>query len=272
LNRNKNQNTPFQERRKTPNQLISKEKNGNNINYFFSFKVLDYCLSSGETSRMNKPIDDNKSTQRKQPTQARSQKIVDAIVSAAQKILAEEGSRALNTNYVAEVADVNIASLYRWFPNKEAIIESAFEAMVNAEMEELLDFMKQRNDLTVQPHVMTIDNMLSFIIDPLIMRQQRFLSLHESYYKKNLDNFDLVERGVLDTNHTWGGLSEKWLADIMLEHRPDLTGEEANFRAFIATKAIQGACLSTVTCRPELLGERRFRDSLFTMAHGLLNQ
>jgi len=221
---------------------------------------------------MNKPIDDKKSTQRKQPTQARSQKIVDAIVTAAQKILAEEGSRALNTNYVAEVANVNIASLYRWFPNKEAIIKSAFEAMVNAEVEELLDFMKQRNDLTVQPHVMTIDNMLSFIIDPQIMRQQRFLSLHESYYKENIDNLNLGERGVLDTNDTWLGLSEKWLADIMQEQRPDLTGEEANFRAFMATRAIQGACLSTVTCRPELLGEKRFRDSLFTMAHGLLNQ
>jgi AcrR family transcriptional regulator len=221
---------------------------------------------------MKRANNDKKSTERKQPTQARSQKIVEAIVSAAQKILAEEGSRALNTNYVAEVADVNIASLYRWFPNKEAIIESAFEAMVNAEMDELLDFLKQRNNLTVQTHVMTIENMLSFIIDSLIMRQQRFLSLHESYYKENLDYFDLGERGVLDTNQTWSDLSENWLASIMQEHRPELTGEEANFRAFIAIRAIHGACLSTVSYRPELLSERRFRESLFTIALGLLEQ
>jgi len=221
---------------------------------------------------MNKPIDDKKSTQRKQPTQARSQKIVDAIVNAAQKILAEEGSRALNTNYVAEVADVNIASLYRWFPNKEAIIESAFEAMVNEEVEELLDFMKQFNKLAVQPRVMTVDHMLSFIIDSLIMRQQRFLHLHESFYKENLNHFNLAERAALDTNQTWTDLSEKWLANIMLEHRPELTGEEASFRAFIATRSILGACFSTVTCRPELLGEKRFRESLFTVAQGLLNQ
>lgn len=221
---------------------------------------------------MSKVNENKKSTQRKQPTQARSQKIVEAIVSAAQKILAEEGSRALNTNYVAEVAEVNIASLYRWFPNKEAIIESAFEAMVNDEVEELLDFMKQFNRLAVQPSVMTVDHMLSFIIDSLIMRQQRFLRLHESYYKENLNSFDLGERAALDTNQTWTDLSEKWLANIMLEHRPELTGEEASFRAFIATRSIIGACFSTVTCRPELLAEKRFRESLFTVAQGLLNQ
>ncbi len=46
----------------------------------------------------------------------------------------EDGAQALNTNHIAEVAGVNIASLYRWFANKEAIICEVFEAEVAAEI------------------------------------------------------------------------------------------------------------------------------------------
>lgn len=208
--------------------------------------------------------------ERKLPTQVRSQRIVEAIVRAAQKILSEEGSRALNTNYVAEVAGVNIASLYRWFRNKEAIIEGVFEDLLREEMSQLLELLKQHNDLQLQPGVMSVEKMLSFIIDTTIMRHQRFLSLHKNYYQQNLDSFNFAERGVLDTNHTWIDMSDKWLATFVREHRPSLTGEEASFRAYVVTRAVQGVCLSAATDRPELLGEARFRQRLFSLAEGQL--
>lgn len=207
---------------------------------------------------------------RKQPTQKRSQLIVESIIIAAQKILAEEGSRALNTNYVAEVAGVNIASLYRWFPNKEAIIEGVIEAMLNEEMAMLNEMLKQINDFQLQPGIMTVDNMLSFIIDSTIMRHQRLLSLHGSFYQENVDSFSFGDRGVLDTNQSWIDISAEWLATFVREQRPDLTAEEASLRAFIVTRAIQGTCRSTASERPELLSEERFRQSLFTLAEGHL--
>jgi len=208
--------------------------------------------------------------ERKQPTQARSQRIVDAIVLAAQKILSEEGSCALNTNYVAKVAGVNIASLYRWFPNKEAIIEGLFEELLREEMSQLLELLKQHNDLQLQAEIMSVKQVLSLIIDTTIMRHQRFLSLHKSYYQQNLDSFNFAERGVLDTNHTWIEMSDKWLATFVREHRPGLTCEEASFRAYIVTRAVQGVCLSAATDQPELLGQKRFRQRLFSLAEGQL--
>lgn len=59
---------------------------------------------------------------RKQPRQERSAATVEAVLRAATYILTRRGWAAFTTNEVAEKAGVNIASLYQYFPNKEAII------------------------------------------------------------------------------------------------------------------------------------------------------
>jgi AcrR family transcriptional regulator len=59
---------------------------------------------------------------RKTPRQSRSRETVEAILTAAADILARKGYAALTTNRIAERAGVNIASLYQYFPGKEAIV------------------------------------------------------------------------------------------------------------------------------------------------------
>ena len=59
---------------------------------------------------------------RKRPKQARSLILVQAIQEACLKILQEEGAEQLTTQRIADVAGINIASLYQYFPNKEAIL------------------------------------------------------------------------------------------------------------------------------------------------------
>lgn len=61
------------------------------------------------------------------PRQSRSIKTVEAIVDAAVAILSADGYEGLNTNAVAKQAGVNISTLYRYFPNKEAILEHLLE-------------------------------------------------------------------------------------------------------------------------------------------------
>jgi AcrR family transcriptional regulator len=59
---------------------------------------------------------------RKRPVQERSRATVDAIVQATAYILVRDGHSKLTTNRIAERAGVNVASLYQYFPNKEAIL------------------------------------------------------------------------------------------------------------------------------------------------------
>lgn len=64
---------------------------------------------------------------RKQPRQARSRALVDAILDAAAHILSRHGREALTTNAVAVKAGVSIGSLYQYFPNREAVIAAVAE-------------------------------------------------------------------------------------------------------------------------------------------------
>jgi AcrR family transcriptional regulator len=59
---------------------------------------------------------------RKLPSQERSRFTVEAILEAAADILVRDGYARLTTNRIAERAGVNVASLYQYFPGKDAIV------------------------------------------------------------------------------------------------------------------------------------------------------
>jgi AcrR family transcriptional regulator len=59
---------------------------------------------------------------RKTPRQERSRATVEALLEATTDILSREGYAKLTTNRIAERAGVNIASLYQYFPGKDAIV------------------------------------------------------------------------------------------------------------------------------------------------------
>src|ERR1700734_4514585 len=63
-----------------------------------------------------------KISSRKQPQQARSAELVEAILDAAVQVLAKEGAQRFTTARVAEKAGVSVGSLYQYFPNKAAIL------------------------------------------------------------------------------------------------------------------------------------------------------
>jgi AcrR family transcriptional regulator len=59
---------------------------------------------------------------RKTPRQARAQATVAAILEAAAQLIEREGEAGFNTNALAERAGVSIGTLYRYFPDKRAIL------------------------------------------------------------------------------------------------------------------------------------------------------
>ncbi len=59
---------------------------------------------------------------RKLPRQERSRRLVEAVLDATARILAESGYARLTTNAAAERANVSIGSLYQYFPNKDALV------------------------------------------------------------------------------------------------------------------------------------------------------
>jgi len=76
------------------------------------------------------------------PTQARSRERLRRVLDAADDVLATEGADAFTTNRIAQAAGIPVGSVYRYFPDKEAIVEalallywSDFEDLVAAAAE-----------------------------------------------------------------------------------------------------------------------------------------
>jgi AcrR family transcriptional regulator len=58
------------------------------------------------------------------PTQARSRRRLAAVLDAAEAVLADEGVSAFTTNRVAARAGIPVGSVYRYFEDKEGIVEA----------------------------------------------------------------------------------------------------------------------------------------------------
>src|SRR5262249_22608038 len=68
------------------------------------------------------PVRKRKLSPRKTPRQDRSRATVEALLEATADILIRHGYAKLTTNRIADRAGVNIASLYQYFPGKDAIV------------------------------------------------------------------------------------------------------------------------------------------------------
>jgi AcrR family transcriptional regulator len=76
---------------------------------------------------------------RKRPVQQRSRETFDALVEACAWLLAERGYARTTTNHVAERAGVNIASLYEYFPGKDAIVAEVADRLVRRVLDRLAE-------------------------------------------------------------------------------------------------------------------------------------
>jgi AcrR family transcriptional regulator len=74
---------------------------------------------------------------KKRPAQARSRQTFDAIVEACTGLLPRLGYAGTSTNPVAARAGVNIASLYEYFPGKDAIVAQVAERLVERVLGEI---------------------------------------------------------------------------------------------------------------------------------------
>ena len=74
---------------------------------------------------------------KKQPRQARARLTVDAVIEAAEEILANEGYAALTTDHLATIAGVCVGSIYEYFPSKESIVAEVVRRLLDEVVAEL---------------------------------------------------------------------------------------------------------------------------------------
>jgi len=66
-------------------------------------------------------------TSRREPSQVRARERVDKILAETAGLLTSSGLEKLTTNHIAKAAGMSVGSLYRYFPNKQAIIYELYK-------------------------------------------------------------------------------------------------------------------------------------------------
>lgn len=61
------------------------------------------------------------------PRQSRSKATFEQILDATAQLLEDKGVEAINTNAIARAAGINVATLYQYFPNKQAVLLALFQ-------------------------------------------------------------------------------------------------------------------------------------------------
>ncbi len=78
------------------------------------------------------------------PQQPRSQAKIDQAVDAADRLLARDGANAVTTTRVAAEAGIAVGTVYRYFPDKEALFD-ALAARCLARFESLMDALVEQS-------------------------------------------------------------------------------------------------------------------------------
>jgi AcrR family transcriptional regulator len=177
---------------------------------------------------------------RRQPVQERSRQRVERILASAQEILETDGPDAVTTRAIADRAGVPVATVYQFFPNREAIVEEILHALLDRRMTDgntalaalqptsvadvvhgLFEF--HRTYLREHPHMGTLfyaSRTSGLLTDPRDLRSEVAASVHAA----------LIGWGLLpaDTDPLVAGMAIE-LGDHVLElaHRGDAGLDDA---------------------------------------------
>jgi AcrR family transcriptional regulator len=173
------------------------------------------------------------------PQQTRSQQRVDLILETASLLFSEVGYEAVTTNAIAERADISIGSLYRYFPDKEAIMRALTRRYFDR-MRELYDEV-----FTPDAVYLPLPVLLDRLIDP-------FVELHSSY-----PGFKAILFGVDVSDEVAAAAAE--LEDMTLERiegfvrisAPQLDEERAHIVALLCKASVKSA-LSLMDQSPDV--------------------
>ncbi len=205
---------------------------------------------------------------RKRPQQQRSQTLVQAIREACLRILEHEGPDRLTTQRIADVAGINIASLYQYFPNKEAVLADVYEQRMAA-------LVAQTESEFARIHALTdkgLEATLAAIIDLEIALLLELYRMYPDFYLQYQQSLDI--RGRVNeltqslANPSW----ERWFPGFLRRHRAQLRTGDIDTMAFIARRSLDACLQSALAERPQALEDQAFRREVLTLILNYLLQ
>jgi AcrR family transcriptional regulator len=185
------------------------------------------------------------------PKQERAKEIVRAVEEAGLQILANEGPDKITTARIAEIAGVSVGSLYRYFPNKEAIVGAIYAAKTAADIKFVEQIDPWLNELIALP----ICQAVRLIVQCTVARHRELFKLHGEFYIKHHRTFALSSR-LSPT------LIKSVVRKLLDRNKELLTHENDDMAIFLIARGLSGIVRVTLDEEPDYIFDEKFIEQL----------
>ncbi|HEY0296375.1 MAG TPA: TetR/AcrR family transcriptional regulator [Bordetella sp.] len=194
---------------------------------------------------------------RKTPRQGRSQAMVEAILEATARVLAERGYAGTNTNVVAERAGVSVGSVYQYFPNKDALIAALHERHA-AQMHTAIDAVL----VASRPDSLRDD--IAAIVHALMAAHQAEPALHK-VLEREFPFFDMPdEQSPADAN-IHGSLKS-----ALETHRHEITPQDLDLATWLLMRLMESLVHAAIIDPPARFSSRDIEQGIIDVLMGYL--
>lgn len=192
--------------------------------------------------------------------------LVKAIEEACLRILENEGPDQLTTQRIADVAGINIASLYQYFPNKEAVLAEVFDEKIRRYTEHARQRILEIDKLSRTSFEDTLRAIIDMEIDQRLLLHQ----MDPEFYRAYQHSFDMHRRvqelTVSMDNPSW----EQWFPEFLGHHRHRVRTDDVEILSSVATRALLGTLISIMAEEPQRLEEPAIREELYQLLYRYL--
>lgn len=182
---------------------------------------------------------------------------MDALLTAAARVLAVEGVVGATTARIAEVAGISEGSLYQYFPTKAALLAALLERQARAE---LALFETHASELASLPPAEAMRRLVGRFVDAHLARprlHQELLAAMDQLERRSF--VDALLASAVARTKAW------------LEVRStELALEDAEATAFALVHAVHATVHAAAEHRPELLEQGRLRSAIERLMLGYL--
>ncbi|MBM3112957.1 MULTISPECIES: TetR/AcrR family transcriptional regulator [Pseudomonas] len=198
---------------------------------------------------------------RKQPKQARSVALVEALKTAGREILEKEGREALSIYRLCDYSGVAISSIYEYFPTIESLIGAIFEDY-RADMR-----LQVIANIHALPATATLYDGIEVILRTGLGGLHRWLQVDSQLSIKAAYYGELVRLEIVKPERFWIAMVIPALVQRFSEQIQVSDREKAGFLAYQAVTALPRALLIE---KPEYLLQEDTVRMLARMIHALL--
>jgi AcrR family transcriptional regulator len=198
---------------------------------------------------------------RKQPRQARSIALVDALKQAGREILEREGRAALSLYRLSEYAGVSVSSIYQYFPTIESVIASIFDDYRNEVRSKLL------NDVVSMPESATLFDGLVLIARTGMAALRKWSLMDAEFFARAASYDELVRLDLVKSEQIWASVVTPAL---MTRFPNEIRAPRLDMAQFLVSEALLASLRAIALKKPAYLGEADMAILLARMAHAVL--